>query len=54
MSLNREHIFELYMKKVNKIANNCEDKTCFTAEECVDMVIDCIEELESGEKGCTN
>ena len=43
MKINRTKLYELYMKKVDDIAEQCEHVTHFTAQECVNMVSDVLE-----------
>lgn len=45
MNLNKELILEKYLQKVNKITDECDWKTHFTAEECVSLVCKVIEEI---------
>lgn len=45
MKLNKEIILKQYLIKVNHILEECDWKTNFTAEECVYLVCDVIEEL---------
>lgn len=43
MEINREELFELYMKKVNQIAEDCDWVTSFGPEEIVNMIADILE-----------
>ena len=43
MKINREELYKLYMQEVNNVAEVCDWKTHFTAEECVNMVSDILE-----------
>lgn len=38
MRINKEKLFELYMEKVNEITEECDWKTHFTPQECVNLV----------------
>lgn len=38
MKINKEKLYELYMKEVEAICEVCDWKTSFTAEECVNIV----------------
>ena len=43
MKINREKLYELYMQKVNEIAEKCEHVTHFTPKQCVEMVVNVLE-----------
>ena len=43
MQINREELFELYMKKVNQIAEDCDWVTSFGPEEIVNMIANILE-----------
>ncbi len=43
MIINREKLFELYMEKVNRIAEDCDWVTNFGPEEIVHMIADILE-----------
>lgn len=43
MQIDREKLFELYMKKVNQIAEDCDWKTSFGPEEIVNMIATILE-----------
>lgn len=44
MKIDRQKLFELYMQQVHEIAEACDWKTHFTAEECVDLVASVLEQ----------
>lgn len=43
MKINRKKLLKLYLKKVNEIAEACEDKSVFSPEECVGLVVEVLE-----------
>lgn len=43
MTIDREKLFELYMEKVNRIAEDCDWVTSFGPEEIVHMIADILE-----------
>lgn len=47
MKIDKQQLYELYMQEVENIANECEWKTHFTAEECVNMVVSILEKNPS-------
>jgi hypothetical protein len=46
MNIDRQKVLELYLKVVDNISTDLEDKSSFTPEEIVSIIIDIIEELE--------
>jgi len=44
IKINREKLFKLYMKEVNRIADIFEDKSQFTPEELIGIVAQVLEE----------
>lgn len=47
MEINKEQVYKLYMQKVEKIADECDWKTHFTPEECVNLVCNVLQENPS-------
>ena len=43
MKINRQKLLKLYLKRINEIAEACEDKSVFSPEECVGLVAEVLE-----------
>lgn len=43
MKINRQQLFELYMKRVSEISEECDWKTHFTPEEIVGLICDILD-----------
>ena len=43
MKINKEELYKLYMQDVDEICEFCDWKTHFTAQECVEMVVNILE-----------
>lgn len=44
MKIDKQKLYELYMQDVEEICEFCDWKTSFTAQECVEMVANILEQ----------
>lgn len=44
MKINKEKLYELYMREIRAICEECDWKTSFSSEECVNIVSYLLEE----------